>query len=127
MQLHLHHSFHSSFFMLCRILFFHFLERSQLSISSIGMSYLATESGYFFPHSSTSSKLTVSFFVISCPWFYSKSLISPKRFSINFCCFVNLFSLPLYKILSFTFSANVNVVILTAISFSISANITNLS
>ena len=60
---------------------FLFPDLKLLSISSIGMSYLATRSRYLFPNSSTSSKITSSFSSsISCPWFF-KSLISSKCFS----------------------------------------------
>ena len=121
MQLHLrHHPLHSYFFLLCRILFFRFLKWSQLAFDFVHRNVISRHSFtksvsllfYFF-------ETNLVIFQISCLWFF-KSLISPKHFSINSCCFINSFSLPLDKILSFSFSANVNVLILSASFFSVS-------
>ena len=85
-----------------------FLEQLKVfSIPSIYMSHFTIATIYLFPHFSAVLKLSSLFSSLTLI-FSSLALISPKLFSINCCCYSDLFSLPLNKILLFSFDFHSN-------------------
>ena len=93
---------HSFFFLLCRILFFYFLEWSQFTFDFI--------------HQNVAPCHNVTIFI--SPLFYFTETNIVVSLSISSCCFINSFSLLLVKILLFSFFLPLDKIL----SFLITAN-----